>query len=94
MLVSVPAHAEFFLPDKSQYEAVTVNWFPVDDVTMTCNHLSGLRDPKWKYNDKIIACTLLDTSKQVCDIYTSKHVVAYATFGHELRHCFDPTWHD
>lgn len=94
MLVTVPARAGFFLPDKSQYEAVTVNWFPVDDVTMTCNHLNGLRDPKWEHNQKIIACTVLDTSKKVCDIYTSKHVVAYAVFGHELRHCFDPTWRD
>lgn len=71
------------------YRETYVKWNVVDDPDKTCRKLNA-NGPK--ENGIILACALNDPQRNVCNIYTSKHL-NLAILGHELRHCFEKDWH-
>lgn len=66
-----------------------IRWIAVDNVQRTCDLESkkrGFGGISWS----IKACSFFNGN--VCDIYTSKQLNMH-TLGHEVRHCFQGSWH-
>lgn len=70
-------------------ESSTIQWTPVDNVQKTCDMESkkrGFGGISWP----VKACSFFNGNR--CDIYTAKQLNMH-TLGHEVRHCFQGSWH-
>ena len=79
---------------KSNFTDVTeIRWKQSDNILKACNEQSAMFKTKPITID-IEACSFwgVTDSKQWCLIITKKKL-NLATLGHEVRHCFQGSWH-
>lgn len=74
--------------EKRTGQAVIVRWLLVDDVPAECTKRGSSDAGSGR---AIAACAHKAADGSTCTIITG-HEVTYAHLGHELRHCFEPTW--
>lgn len=66
---------------------IEVAWFTVDDPQAVCERQAGQ-----KYPYRISACAHRVNNNRRCIIITKKRTTM-GDLGHELRHCFQGSWH-
>lgn len=99
-LIATSAHAEIenpfqlFSTGNNMTNETQVKWVQVDDINKTCEAESRKRG-HGGFGYGVDACTFWTKetfSKWTCTVYTKKKVDT-ATFGHEMRHCFQGGFH-
>jgi hypothetical protein len=82
-----------FSADNNTTNKTTITWIPVDNIKKTCEEQSRRRG-FGGFGIPMEACTFWDTgiTGNSCVIYTPK-VVDYWIIGHEMRHCFQGSFH-
>lgn len=80
---------EMFSMSNNYTDNSTIRWIGVDNVQKTCDVESkkrGYGGISWP----VKACSFFNGNR--CDIYTAKQLNMH-TLGHEIRHCFQGSWH-
>ena len=82
-----------FSAEKNTVNKSTITWIPVDNIKQTCEAESKRRG-FGGFGIPMEACTFWDTgiTGNSCTIYTPK-VVDYWIIGHEMRHCYQGSFH-
>jgi hypothetical protein len=81
---------EQFDASKTRTNQTTVVWERVDDVQAACN----AENQKYgypPYRQALIACSM--HTDNTCKIITGKTTTMWS-LGHEMRHCFQGSWHN
>lgn len=100
MIVSTSAFADLenpFTPFNARNNMTNktqINWVQVDDINKTCESESRKRGNRG-FGYAVDACAFwtVDKGQHSCTVYTKKSVDT-ATFGHEMRHCFQGAFHN
>jgi hypothetical protein len=80
---------EKFDATKTITNQTTVTWVRVDNVKAACD----AENKKWgypPYQQDLLACSM--QTNNTCKIITGKTTTMWS-LGHELRHCFQGSWH-
>jgi hypothetical protein len=82
-----------FSADNNMTNKTTVTWVPVDNIRKTCEEQSKRRG-FGGFGIPMEACTFWDKgiTGNSCVIYTPR-TVDYWIIGHEMRHCFQGSFH-
>jgi hypothetical protein len=72
-------------PKDRVIDGVFVTWEIRDDVLEYCKRVSGARSPT-------IGCAVWDVKTKRCTIVTPP-LTTHTVLGHELRHCFEGSFH-
>ena len=78
----------FDVTEPTMARSVQVTWITIDDIDGFCGR--GYDVPPYVM---INGCTKYNLEESTCTIYTGKRTDT-STLGHELRHCFDGSFHD
>lgn len=78
---------EFFDVTTPELRTVEVSWMAVDDVDARCRE-----DMEISPFQTVKGCTYYSLKNRKCTIITGKSTDT-STLGHELRHCFDGSFH-
>jgi hypothetical protein len=82
-----------FSTEQNTTNKTTITWIPVDNIRQTCEAQSKRRG-FGGFGIPMEACTFWDTgiTGNSCVIYTPK-IVDYWIIGHEMRHCYQGSFH-
>jgi hypothetical protein len=82
-----------FSAEQNKVTKTTITWIPVDDLRKTCEEQSRLRGFSG-FGVPMQACAFWNNSitGNSCVIYTPK-IVDYWMIGHEMRHCYQGSFH-
>jgi hypothetical protein len=100
LVAAFGAHAEYhdepfkmFDATKRVVDKSTITWVKVNDVDKACNAESHRRG-NGGFKVSMYACSFWDQvgNQTVCTIITGNQT-NLAEVGHEVRHCFQGSWH-
>jgi hypothetical protein len=80
---------EQFDASRSLTNQTTINWVRVDNVTAACD-AENKRLGYPGYGQRLLACSF--RTNDTCKIITGKTTTMWS-IGHEVRHCFQGSWH-
>jgi hypothetical protein len=82
-----------FSADNNTTNKTTITWIPVDNIKQTCEAESKRRG-FGGFGIPMEACTFWDKgiTGNSCTIYTPR-TVDYWIIGHEMRHCYQGSFH-
>jgi len=101
LLVTSVVHAEYHDEPFKSFDATkrianksTITWRTADDVDKACNAESNRRGLGGFGNTSMYACSFHDQvgDTTICTIITGT-TSNLAVVGHEMRHCFQGSWH-
>jgi hypothetical protein len=72
-------------------ETVLITWKTVDNVQKVCQDEYKSRG-FGGFNYKVDACSFWNFATRTCTIYTKKNPTLHDV-GHEIRHCYQGSWH-
>ena len=70
---------------------VKIRWEARDDVAAYCAQVVGM-DKERAYTTPPLACAIWSKSTQECTVVTGM-VTNHVALGHEMRHCFEGSFH-
>jgi hypothetical protein len=97
LLVSGYAHADWrngddpFDASKVRGDTMVVKWVRVDNIQATCDRISRQRG-MGGFPYAVDACTFWEDHSNTCVMYTPRTTTQHI-IGHEMRHCFQGSFH-
>lgn len=76
--------------NKSKHSVIT--WIPVDNLQATCEAESRKRG-LGGFGYPVEACSFWSNNNNNCQIFTRTNATTMHSLGHEIRHCFQGSFH-